>query len=218
MFITKSSVCFELHRQYSFDYNRDVAYLDDHWEIIEFDMRNIWGNYISSKNKLKSVPFINLLSAFVSDFGVSYFGDDNDGFVLHVYNSLDGGLVFDVIDATKLAETEVTFSKRVYATEGSHKIDLNKHTLSNSMESVLDSVLKDCELKRVSEIYYVLSKSSNLGDFTAFAWKNAKLESFFSVDSGDVTVVLVDKKLIKKGIPRGFKVIDGLDWVYGSEI
>lgn len=218
MFITKSSVCFELNRQYSFDYNRDEAYLDDHWETVEFDMRNIWGNYLSSKYKLKSAPFINLLAAFFSDFETSYFGDDNNGFVLHVYNSPDGDLVFDVIDATELAETEVTFSKRVYATEGSHKIDLNKHTLSNSMESVLDSVLKVCELKRTSEIYYVLSKTSNMGDFVAFAWKNAKLESFFSVDSGDVTLVLVDKKLIKKGIPRGSKVIDGLDWVYRGAI
>lgn len=145
------------------------------------------------------------MSAFISDFETSYFGDDNDGFVFHVYNSPDDDLVFDVIDATELAETEVIFSKKVSATEVSHKIDLNKHTLSNSMKSVLGSVLKDCELKRVSEIYYVLSKTSNMSDFVAFAWKNAKLESFFSVDSGDVTVVLIDKKLMKKGIPRRLK-------------
>ena len=69
MFITKGSVCFELHRQYSFDYNRDVAYFDDHWEIIEFDMRNIWGNYISSKNVrnfLERVGCFNLRKALAS--------------------------------------------------------------------------------------------------------------------------------------------------------
>lgn len=223
MIVSRDGVYLESNTQVSDDGN-----LCDDRKLILIESVQLWGD-LNNYKKVKgfSTDVVNELSNLVyrntSHVDLSTTGDESGDFVIHLYNSLNGDLVLDIIDASEF-DFDLVGSRLVVSSNSFNKVVLSEKVPNHILSSALKCTFALCNKNNVSEIFIVgNTEGSNVNSYKVLVADNTKAKKELGITAGSKSLILfIPDKSISDSISfptrKGNKVYTEESIVYADDL